>query len=242
MSIENLFNQSQQLPDKARKSRVPFKRLPDIDLAKKQQTSRLRDLAKINKMLVSIGIEKPTHTVTVKKYLEQYLGLPAGAIEQIKLLSAKNLPGAYQSQREFLHDERLDSVSIAVIPDNLWVKGLQPSESSAENNLVSFKKSYFENQKTPDEAAWLTHELAHCQSFLDSTTPEEYHANMQKPAFPDIATEYNYPNNPVELTTFTKQFKYLKAHGKSRANILAMLSEQYSKEDMPFFERVLDGV
>ena len=152
------------------------------------------------------------------------------------------MPKNYQAQREALHDERLDGVTIAVVPDDLWIKGSQPSESSAERQLILIKQSYFEAQENPDEIAWLCHELAHCQNFLDSESPEEYQGNMQKFAFDDLKTEYTYPNNPVEQSTFTKQFQYLKENGKTREDIFTMLSKDYHEEDFPFFNRLLDSV
>ncbi len=136
----------------------------------------------------------------------------------------------------------MDGVTIAIVPDDLWVKGSQPSESNAEKQLISIKQSYFGAKKNPDEIAWLCHELAHCQNFLDSETPKEYQDNMQKFAFKDLKAEYTYPNNPVEQFAFMKQFKYLKKQGRNRKNILTMLSKYYDKEDFPFFNRLLDDV
>lgn len=65
---------------------------------------------------------------------------------------------------------------------------------------------------------------------------------MQRFAFEDLETEYTYPNNPVEQFTFTKQFQYLKEQGKSREDVLKMLSHDYNEEDFPFFNRLLDSV
>lgn len=178
----------------------------------------------------------------IKQHLQEYLGLKEGAVERIGLLKAKNLPKNYQAQHETLHDERLDEVTIAVVPDDLWVKESQPSESSAENQLILIKQSYFEAQENPDEIAWLCHELAHCENFLDSKSLEKYQGNMQRFAFEDLKTEYTYPNNPVEQFAFTKQFHYLKGQGKSRKDVLAMLSKYYHEEDFPFFNRLLDCV
>jgi len=78
--------------------------------------------------------------------------------------------------------------------------------------------------------------------FLNSESPEEYQGNMQRYAFEDLKTEYTYPNNPVEQYTFTKQFQYLKEQGKSKEDILSMISKYYEKEDFPFFNRLLNGV
>jgi hypothetical protein len=46
----------------------------------------------------------------------------------------------------------------------------------------------------------------------------------------------------VEQQVFTKQFQYLKEQGKSRENVLKMLSHDYNEKDFPFFNRLLDGV
>jgi hypothetical protein len=216
--------------------------LASRDLEREQADAKKRDEAKIAEIRASLGLEQAEDQKTTKQHLQEYLGLKEGDIERVSLLKAKNLPEQYQAQREALHDERLDSITIAVVPDDLWVKGSQPSESIAENQLILIKKSYFEVQENPDEIAWLCHELAHCQNFLDSETPEEYQGNMQKFAFEDLKTEYTYPNNPVEQFTFTKQFKYLKDQGKKREDVLTMLSEHYDEEDFPFFNRLLDGV
>jgi len=188
------------------------------------------------------GEPKPIEQQPELKNLREYLGLKEGDIERVSLLKAKDLPGQYQAQRESLHDEKLDGITIAVIPDDLWIKGSQPSESIAENQLILIKQSYFEAQENPDEIAWLCHELAHCQNFLDSESPEAYQSNMQKFAFEDLKTEYTYPNNPVEQFAFTKQFQYLKEQGKSREEVLTMLGKYYHEEDFPFFNKLLDSV
>ena len=204
------------------------------------ETGELMEFKRL--ILRKILLEQADTTKDLQQHLREYLGLKEGAVERIGLLKAKNLPKNYQPQREALHDERLDSVDIAVVPDDLWVKGSQPSESSAENQLILIKQSYFEAKENPDEIAWMIHELAHCQNFLDSESAEAYQKSMQTFAFDDLKTEYSYPNNPVEQHTFTKQFQYLKEQGKSRENVLAMLSKHYDKEDFPFFNRLLDSV
>lgn len=216
--------------------------LASRDLEAEKEVAKKQDEAKIAEIRTSLGLEQASEQNDIKQLLQEHLGIEQKDAERIELLKAKNLPKHYQAQREALHDERLDGVTIAVVPDDLWVKGSQPSESSAEKQLIKIKQSYFEAQENPDEIAWLCHELAHCQNFLDSETPEEYQGNMQKFAFEDLKTEYTYPNNPVERFAFTKQFQYLKEQGKSRENILAMISEHYDKEDIPFFNRLLDDV
>lgn len=214
----------------------------DRDLEIKQAEPKKPDETKIAEIRASLVLEQAEDQIAIKKHLQEYLSLKEGDVERVTLLKAKNLPEQYQAQREVLHDERLDGVTIAVIPDDLWVKGSQPSESSAENQLILIRQSYFEAQENPDEIAWLCHELAHCQNFLDSESPEEYQGNMQRFAFEGLKTEHSYPNNSVEQYTFTKQFQYLKEQGKSRKDVLAMISEHYEEEDFPFFNRLLDSV
>ncbi len=216
--------------------------LDSYNLEREQEEVKKRDDAKIAEIRASLGLEQVEDQKATKQHLQEYLNLKEGDVERVSLLKAKNLPEQYQTQRETLHDERLNGVTIAVIPDDLWVKGSQPSESSAENQLILIKQSYFEAQENPDEIAWLCHELAHCQNFLDSESPEEYHGNMQKFAFEDLKTEYTYPNNPVEQHTFTKQFQYLKEQGIGRENVLTMLGKYYHEEDFSFFNRLLDSV
>ncbi len=208
----------------------------------KNNFEKQHDNTKITEIKPSLELEHVNATKDLQQHLQEYLDLKERAIEKISLLKAKDLPKNYQAQREALHDERLDKVTIAVVPDDLWVKGSQPSKSSAEKQLILIKQSYFETQENPDEIAWMIHELAHCQNFLDSKTPEDYEKNMRIFAFEDLKTEYSYPNNPVEQYTFTKQFQFLKEQGKNRKNILEMLNKYYHEEDSPFFNRLLDSV
>jgi len=248
MSIEGEPKQIDQQPELP-KVEIPTEPQTDDseglasrDLEKEQAEAKKRDEAKIVEIRASLGLEQTEDQEAIKQHLQEYLGLKEDDVERVSLLKAKNLPEQYQAQREALRDERLDGITIAVVPDDLWVKGSQPSESSAENQLILIKQSYFEAQENPDEIAWLCHELAHCQNFFDSKSPEEYQDNMQRFAFEDLKTEYTYPNNPVEQHTFTKQFQYLKEQGKSRGDVLAMIGKYYHEEDFPFFNRLLDDV
>lgn len=175
-------------------------------------------------------------------YLKSFLELKDGDAEKIESLKAKDLPENYQKQLEFINDKRLDNVNIVVIPDNLWIKGKQPSESDAENNIILIKQSYFKSGEKTDEIAWMTHELGHCQVFLDSKNSEDYQKKMEEFAFTDIETEYSYPNNLVEKVAFTKQFQFLKEQGKSRESIIGMIKKYYQEEDMAFFDKVLNSV
>ena len=72
-----------------------------------------------------------------------------GTVERIGLLKAKDVPKTTKPSARLFHDKRLDEVTIAVVPDDLWIKGSQPSESSAERQLILIKQSYFEAQGNP---------------------------------------------------------------------------------------------
>lgn len=239
MNIERILNPIHQQPEipNDKNPSNPVKKLNGLNCSDLKQND-----AKIAEIKASLNIEQTDKTKNLQQHLQKYLELKEDVVERIGLLKAKNLPKNYQAQREALYDERLDNVIIAVIPDDLWIKGNQPSESNAENQLILIKQSYFETQEKPDEIAWMIHELAHCQNFLDSKSTEAYQKNMQTFAFNDLKTEYSYPNNLVEKHAFTKQFQYLKKQGKSKENVLSMLNEHYNKEDFPFFNRLLDYV
>lgn len=200
------------------------------------------DVRSTEELEARLLVEKAEEHGGVKRHLRDYLGLKEGDVERIEFLTVKDLPKNYQAQYEALDDERLGEVTIAVVPDDLWVKGSQPSESSAERQLVTIKQSYFETREDNDEIAWLSHELTHCQKFLDSESPDEYKDDMQKPAFGDLRSEYTYTNNLVEQAAFTRQFQFLKERGKSREDVLAMLGEYYKEYYFPFFNRLLDQV
>ncbi|EKE15953.1 MAG: hypothetical protein ACD_11C00070G0006 [uncultured bacterium] len=248
MNVEQGNPPMEQIPKQPRLEKPAIPQNPDLErmssgnLEIDKETAKKRDDAKIAEIEASLGLEQTDRTEDLRQHLREQLDLKEGDVERIGLISVKELPKNYQTQREALHDARLDDVTIAVIPDDLWEKGSQPSESSAERQLISIKQSYFEAQENPDEIAWLLHELAHCQNFLDSESAEEYQKKMQTFAFEDLKTEYSYPNNPVEQYTFSKQLQFLKEQGRSREDILKMLSEYYKKKDFPFFNRLLDSV
>jgi len=203
MSIEGGPKQIDQQPELP-KVEAPLKPVADSeglasgDLKAEEKAARERDNAKIEEVRASLGLEQAPELSVIKQHLQEHLGLKEDGIEKVSLLKTKNLPEHYQAQREALHDERLDKITIAVVPDDLWVKGSQPSESSAENQLILIKQSYFEAQENPDEIAWLSHELSHCQNFLNSESPEEYQGNMQKFAFEDIARYMSISRKDLE--------------------------------------------
>lgn len=164
-------------------------------------------------------LEQSTNQNRIKKHLQEILNLNKEAVERIALLKAKDLPQQYQAQCEFLNDKRLDGVTIAVVPDDLWIKGNQPSESSADMQLIKIRQSYFETQGNPDQIAWLCHELAHCQNFLDSDSPESYQDKMNKFAFADVARYMNIPKKDME-----QELNQVKSHGANE-NEIARLKE-----------------
>ncbi|MBU0625741.1 hypothetical protein KKF05_05380 [Patescibacteria group bacterium] len=179
----------------------------------------------------------------LRAHLVEYLELktPEEA-ERIKFVRALDLPAELGDQYHFLSDERLANVLVAVIPDELWVKGAQPSESSAERGLINVRAGYFEGEagnSERDPSAWLTHELAHCQRYLEHR--EDYAQDSDTPAFDDIDVEV-YPNNRVEEHAFNTQFAYLKSKGIEREGIVGLLKTHYKDKDFEFFDRILDRV
>jgi hypothetical protein len=178
--------------------------------------------------------EKPSKDIL--EYLVEYLELEEGDKRSVEIIKAIDLPKDCKEQLSFFNDESLGSINIAFIPEKLWIKGAQPSESHADKNLVLFKEGYLEEG---DDIAWLSHEIAHCQRFLDG---KNYQKESETPAFKDISFENSYPNNKVEKYAFTKQFEFLKSKGKSRKDILEMVLEHYKEEDLPFFEKILDEI
>jgi len=176
-----------------------------------------------------------------KNFLREYLHLEDQDLKKISFIKAGDLPGVYKAQYEALNDARLENITMAIIPDDFWRKS-QPTESSAGNNLILIKQGYFENQENPDELAWTVHELAHCQKFLDSESAEAYQKDMETFAFEDLGGEYPYPNSLVEEWAFGQQLQYLLSQGKSQEEILKMLSQEYTENEMPFFVRIMDNL
>jgi len=164
----------------------------------------------------------------IKSYLASYLNLPTVDVEKIKLLLAKELSGEYKDQFDFLRDEKLENISIGIVPDAIWVKGSQPTESHADKNLILFKESYFHGQ---DAAAWMVHELSHCQIF-NTDGAKEYEKEIRS----------QYPDNKVEFGAFSNQVSYLKQAGKTKDEVRALLNSYYDEEEMKFLEEISDEV
>lgn len=206
----------------------------------------------LNQMNDGNNIEATDKEINLKEfdysgYLQEYLELDENDINRIgvnnmnEIISNEKCPENYKKQFEHIGDERLEQVKIGVIPDDLWRKGGQPSESHAEKQLILFRESYYNQKKDPDQEGWMSHELAHCRQLLDSDQ-EEYENGMEQSAYDDIESEYSYPNNIVEKSAFEEQFKYLKDEGSTRQEVVQMLKNHYGEEDFKFFNKVLDDV
>jgi len=176
----------------------------------------------------------------LKKYFQKHLKLNEEELASIQILEMKKLLDSYFHQLALFADARLESVRVAVIPDKLWQKGSQVSESSARNSLISINEKYFSNKENPDEFGWFTHELGHCQKYFDA--PDKYEHQSEEPAFPEMQDKSTYPNNRVELHAFSKQFEYLKGKGKAREEVWQHLQQEYPQQDWEFLQKVLDRV
>lgn len=176
-----------------------------------------------------------------KKFLIEYFkdkDIDPAEAENIPLINIENLPPQYKEQIDLLGDPRLSSTLVAVVPEKIWTKSEQPSESNAENDLVLFRADYLADK---DNAAWMTHELAHCLRFKDA--PEQYQIDSQTPAFDDVKSKYLYPNNKVEEYAFRRQFEFLKQKGLSREQIIEKLKADYQEPtEFKFFDKLLDQV
>lgn len=180
----------------------------------------------------------------IRSHLVDYLELksPEDA-ERIGFVRAAELPGEFGEQFRFLDDGRLAETLVAVVPDDLWHKGGQPSESMAERGTVLVRGGYFggEREAEKDPSAWMTHELAHCQRFADLEDEDEYGRESGTPAFSGLGPD-TYPNNKVEEHAFGRQFAYLKEKGIERDQVADLLREHYGPEGFLFLDRILDRV
>ncbi len=179
----------------------------------------------------------------LKRHLTGYLELrPDQSADALRFERAVDLSGEYGEQYRFLGDARLADMEIVIVPDQTWIKGSQPSESSASQGMILIREGYFRDPKKErqDETAWMTHELSHLQQSLDRG-PAGYEQAQATPAYADIGVE-TYPNNQVEEYTFRRQFDYLKAKGLGRERVAALLQDEYSQDDFKFLNRILDRV
>lgn len=183
-------------------------------------------------------IQKPDD---LRNYLDNYLRDNGIEAPEIKIIAHGEMPDDFRRQYEDFNDPRLDNVRIAVIP-KFW----KISESHADKQIILFSTEYLGRE---DKMKWLTHELAHCQKFLDIelkdglSKKEAYERGMNTPAFPDITTEDNYPNNIVEEYAFAKQIEALRKAGVSQEEALAMFEDYYQDEkDLVFINRVIKKI
>ncbi len=188
------------------------------------------------------NLEKENKETTIKKFLQKNLNLEKKEAERINLLPAFELPAKYQDQLKNF-DKKVQETDIAVIPDKIWHKENQPTESWAEKNLILVKESYLNDPEEKDEIGWVTHELAHCEIFKNSENEQEYEAKRRTLAFEDSEAEDTYPNNIIEEQAFSKQFRYLKEErGEDKESIKKMLKNYYEKEDFNFFDKLLKKI
>jgi len=179
----------------------------------------------------------------LKLCLAEYLELksPEDA-ERITFVRAADLSEEFGEQFRFLNDERLNEALVAVVPDELWHKGGQPSESSADRGMILFRGGYYDGEEdgARDPSAWMTHELAHCQRSID-VGDDGYNQESEMQVFDDLGPD-TYPNNRVEEQAFGRQFAYLKAKKVGREKITELLGEHYGPDDFRFLDRILDRV
>lgn len=187
--------------------------------------------------------ERTARIAELREHLTKYLELrPDQSAESLRFERAADLGGEYGEQYRFLGDERLADMEIVVVPDELWVKGSQPSESSASKGMILIREGYYRDPKKEfqDETAWMTHELSHLQQSLDRGL-EGYEQAQATAAFADIGVDI-YPNNQVEEYTFQRQFEYLKTKGVGRDQAAALLQNEYAPDDFKFLNKILDKV
>ncbi len=183
---------------------------------------------------------RAARTAELQRHLSAYLELKSDAdAESLRFETAGSLTGEYADQYRFLGDPRLAETTVVVVPDRLWVKGSQPSESSAERDMILIREGYMHDpsRKEQDEVAWMTHELAHIQRGKD--VGEKYAAESEEKAFGDLDIG-TYPNNKVEEHAFGRQFAYLRVKGVPRAKVVELLRGEYGPEDFAFLDRLLD--
>ncbi|MEK7653498.1 MAG: GNAT family N-acetyltransferase [Patescibacteria group bacterium] len=135
----------------------------------------------------------PENSINLQEYLAGYFQQQGiEEVPEFKILKPNELPDNYKKQFEAFDDKRLDGLRIAIVP-KLW----KPSESHADRRLIIINQEYFEDEKNRDRVQWFSHEIGHCQKFLDS--PETYFKDMETPAFEDIVTYADTPRKELEL-------------------------------------------
>lgn len=178
--------------------------------------------------------DRAARIAELRTYLAKYLELrPDQSAESLRFERACDLPGDHGEQYRFLGDARLADTEIVIVPDDMWVKGSQPSESHAGRRAILMREGYYHDPKIErqDESAWMTHELAHLQQSLDRGL-DEYEKEQSA----------GYPDNQVERHAFSRQFEYLRSKGAGRSHVAALLENDYSGEELVFLSRILDEV
>jgi len=240
--MPNLSEQPKGLESSDYYRRIPgsrpkrLKPLADAKIHHEEQISLQKDKEKA--IRIKLELARPERVAAIKEHLIEYWELKdKSQVERVHFIEAFNLPLQHRKSYGFMNDDRLAGTMIAVVPDDLWIKGSQPSESSAENDLIMFKESYFRGN---DNIGWMTHELTHCLRYKNAA--KDYNQDLSTFAFDDLKSDFAYPNNKVEKTAFSRQFEYLKGQGKTREEILGMISKEYSENDLPFFKRLIDRI
>lgn len=185
--------------------------------------------------------QKDAQSQKAEEHVREHYRENGREVPEMGVFSPEELPETYREQFDAFGDERLKDVRIAVVP-NHW----KISESSAENQIITFQKEYFEDEKNGDDVRWMTHELGHCQYYLDIEAGSEedrvaqYQRDMQVQAFHDVPSEHTYPNNLVEVYAFRKQFEAMKRIGIHMEDALDALKryDYESEEDQIFLKRM----
>ncbi|HJN05134.1 MAG TPA: hypothetical protein QF480_00830 [Bacteroidales bacterium] len=81
-----------------------------------------------NAARVRASLQRPMRIKNLKQHLIEYWGLEdVKEIERVQFVETCNLPPQHQKGYDFLNDNRLAGTMIAVVPDDMWIKGDQPS-------------------------------------------------------------------------------------------------------------------
>ena len=178
---------------------------------------------------VTKKLEQTEDSTNLQKYLADLFHQNGFEMPKIKILEPDKLPDSYKKQFEAFNDKRLDGIRIVLVP-KFW----KVSESHADKQLIIFRQEYFEDKKNDDRIQWMSHEIGHCQKFLDSSSTEEhtqqeiYFTNLEIPAFEEIIkyTEISRKELELELNQLLKHDGY-----RGRIAFLKNILES-STEDM----------